>query len=584
MVENSQIVERLSIMSPVDIKNYPSYCPTSLNYFHHPIYEFLEKSVRDYPNNISTIFFDKKYTYKQLKEKVDRLATGLKNLGLKKNDRIAIYLPNCPQFVISFFAINKIGAIIVPFNTQYVDKEVIYQINDSGAKTIICVDIVYPRVNRLQHEGKIKLDHVIVTSFREELSLAKKIVGTVFFRVPREKKPKNGHISFKKLIEQSEPFTENVPIDPSNDIALLQYTGGTTGVSKGSMLTHDNIVMNQQQVTSWMNPPVDIGHEIYMCALPLFHIYALNVIMISAISQASQLILIPDPRAGRPRLQDLLETIQKYKPTYFHAIPTLYLGLLYHPDIKNYDLTSLKACLSGAAPLPVEIMLNFEELTNANVVEGYGSTELSPVSHTNPLDHFTKKPGTVGFPLPDTYVKIVDPENPTTILPWGEEGEIAIKGPQLMKGYWNKEEETIKIITKDGYYLSGDIGKFDEDGYLTITDRKKNMIDVSGLKVYPREVEEVLFEHPAVAEVAVIGIPHKFKGETVKAFIVLRDNETATEDEMIDFCKGRLARFKVPSAVEFLDELPRSAVGKILHRELRSREWQKAGKEKNIDS
>ncbi len=584
MVENSQIVERLSIMSPVDIKNYPSYCPTSLNYFHHPIYEFLEKSVRDYPNNISTIFFDKKYTYKQLKEKVDRLATGLKNLGLKKNDRIAIYLPNCPQFVISFFAINKIGAIIVPFNTQYVDKEVIYQINDSGAKTIICVDIVYPRVNRLQNEGKIKLDHVIVTSFREELSLAKKIVGTVFFRVPREKKPKNGHISFKKLIEQSEPFTENVPIDPSNDIALLQYTGGTTGVSKGSMLTHDNIVMNQQQVTSWMNPPVDIGHEIYMCALPLFHIYALNVIMISAISQASQLILIPDPRAGRPRLQDLLETIQKYKPTYFHAIPTLYLGLLYHPDIKNYDLTSLKACLSGAAPLPVEIMLNFEELTNANVVEGYGSTELSPVSHTNPLDHFTKKPGTVGFPLPDTYVKIVDPENPTTILPWGEEGEIAIKGPQLMKGYWNKEEETIKIITKDGYYLSGDIGKFDEDGYLTITDRKKNMIDVSGLKVYPREVEEVLFEHPAVAEVAVIGIPHKFKGETVKAFIVLRDNETATEDEMIDFCKGRLARFKVPSAVEFLDELPRSAVGKILHRELRSREWQKAGKEKNIDS
>ena len=584
MVENSQIVERLSIMSPVDIKNYPSYCPTSLNYFHHPIYEFLEKSARDYPNNISTIFFDKKYTYKQLKEKVDRLATGLKNLGLKKNDRIAIYLPNCPQFVISFFAINKIGAIIVPFNTQYVDKEVIYQINDSGAKTIICVDIVYPRVNRLQNEGKIKLDHVIVTSFREELSLAKKIVGTVFFRVPREKKPKNGHISFKKLIEQSEPFTENVPIDPSNDIALLQYTGGTTGVSKGSMLTHDNIVMNQQQVTSWMNPPVDIGHEIYMCALPLFHIYALNVIMISAISQASQLILIPDPRAGRPRLQDLLETIQKYKPTYFHAIPTLYLGLLYHPDIKNYDLTSLKACLSGAAPLPVEIMLNFEELTNANVVEGYGSTELSPVSHTNPLDHFTKKPGTVGFPLPDTYVKIVDPENPTTILPWGEEGEIAIKGPQLMKGYWNKEEETIKIITKDGYYLSGDIGKFDEDGYLTITDRKKNMIDVSGLKVYPREVEEVLFEHPAVAEVAVIGIPHKFKGETVKAFIVLRDNETATEDEMIDFCKGRLARFKVPSAVEFLDELPRSAVGKILHRELRSREWQKAGKEKNIDS
>lgn len=584
MLENTQMTERLSEMSAIDIKNYPSYCPKNLNYFHHPIYEFLEKSARDYPNNISTIFFDKKYTYKQLKERVDRLATGLKSLGLEKNDRIAIYLPNCPQFVISFFAINKIGAIIVPFNTQYVDKEVVHQINDSGAKTIICVDIVYPRVNRLQDEGKIELDHIIVTSLREELSFAKKIVGTIFLKVPLEKKPKNGHISFKKLIEQSEPFTETVPIDPSEDLALLQYTGGTTGVSKGAMLTHDNIVMNQQQVRAWLNPPPEVGHEIYMCALPLFHIYALNVIMISAISQAAQLILIPDPRAGRPRLQDLLETIQKYKPTYFHAIPTLYLGLLYHPEIKNYDLTSLRACLSGAAPLPVEIMLNFEELTNANVVEGYGSTELSPVSHTNPLDHFLKKPGTVGFPLPDTYVKIVDPEDPTHVLPWGEEGELAIKGPQLMKGYWNKDEETAKIITKDGYYLSGDIGKLDEDGYLTITDRKKNMIDVSGLKVYPREVEEVLFEHPAVAEVAVIGIPHKFKGETVKAFIVLRDNETATEAEMIDFCKGRLARFKVPTAVEFLDELPRSAVGKILHRELRSKEWQKAGKKKNIDA
>ena len=583
MLENSQISKKLSIMSPLDLDNYPSYCPKSLNYFHHPIYEFLEKSARDYPNNISTIFFDKKYTYKELQDKVDRLATGLKNLGMKKGDRIAIYLPNCPQFVISFFAINKIGAIIVPFNTQYVDHEVTYQLNDSGAKTIICVDIVYPRVNRLQNEGKIKLDHIIVTSLREELSTAKKIVGTVFLKVPLEKKPKTGHISFKKLLEQSEPFTETVPFDPGKDIALIQYTGGTTGVSKGAMLTHDNIVMNQQQVASWMNPPVNIGKEIYMCALPLFHIYALYVIMISAISQASQLILIPDPRAGRPRLQDLLETIAKYKPTFFHAIPTLYLGLLYHPDIKNYDLTSLRACLSGAAPLPVEIMLDFEELTGANVVEGYGSTELSPVSHTNPLDHFTKKPGTVGFPLPDTQVKIVDPENPTKIMPWGEEGEIAIKGPQLMKGYWNKEEETAKIITEDGFYLSGDIGKFDDDGYMTITDRKKNMIDVSGLKVYPREVEEVLFDHPAIAEVAVIGVPHKFKGETVKAFVVLRDNETASEAEIIDFCKGRLARYKVPSAVEFLNELPRSAVGKILHRELRNIEWQKAGKKKNID-
>ena len=222
-------------------------------------------------------------------------------------------------------------------------------------------------------------------------------------------------------------------------------------------------------------------------------------------------------------------------------------------------------------------------MTGANVVEGYGSTELCPVSHVNPIDHFSKKPGSVGFPLPDTFVKIVNPSDPSKILPWGEEGEIAIKGPQLMKGYWNKPEATAEIMTADGYYLSGDIGKFDSDGYLTITDRKKNMIDVSGLKVYPRDIEEILFDHPAIAEVAVIGVPHKFKGETVKAFVVLRDKETASEEEIIDFCKGRMARYKVPTAVEFLDELPRSAVGKVLHRELRSTEWKKAGKKKNID-
>jgi long-chain acyl-CoA synthetase len=570
-------------MSPKDIIDYPSYCPKTIEYEHHPIYEYLEKSAKNFPNNTSTIFFDKKYSYKQLKDRVDRFATALKNLGLVKNDRVAIYLPNCPQFVISFFAINKIGAIIVPFNTQYVDHEVVYQLNDSGAKAIICVDLVYPRVARLQEEGKIKLEHVIVTSLREELTFSKKLVGTLFLRVPLEKKPKSNHLSFKDLIEKSSPITETVEIDPSNDLALIQYTGGTTGVSKGTMLTHDNIVCNQQQVTHWMNPPIQMGKEIYMCVLPLFHIYALNVIMIAAISQGSKLILIPDPKAGRPILQDLLETLAKYKPTFFHAIPTLYLGLLYHPDIKDYDLTSLRACISGAAPLPVEIMLNFEEMTGANVVEGFGSTELSPVSHVNPIDHFTKKPGTVGFPMPDTIVKIVDPSDPTKVLPWGEEGEVAVKGPQLMKGYWNKPAETSEIMTEDGFYLMGDIGRFDDDGFLTITDRKKNMIDVSGLKVYPRDVEEVLFEHPAVAEVAVIGIPHKFRGECVKAFVVLRDNETASDAEIIDFCKGRMARFKVPSYVEFIDELPRSAVGKVLHRELRDKEWKKAGKTKNID-
>jgi long-chain acyl-CoA synthetase len=307
--------------------------------------------------------------------------------------------------------------------------------------------------------------------------------------------------------------------------------------------------------------------------------------MISAVSQASKMVLIPDPKAGRPMMQDLLETLSKYKPTFFHAVPALYLGLLYHPDIKDYDLTSIRACISGAAPLPVEVAYNFEELTGANVVEGYGLTETSPVTHVNPLvGEKGKIPGSIGLPMADTDVKIYDSNDGNKELPLGEEGEIAVKGPQVMKGYWQKPDETSAVFNDDGYFLTGDIGKIDNYGYFWITDRKKNMIDVSGLKVYPRDVEEILFEHPAVAEVAVVGVPHEFRGETVKAFVVLKDDETASSGEIIDFCKGRMARYKVPRIVQFIDELPRSAIGKVLHRELRENEWTKAGKKKIIDS
>ena len=285
------------------------------------------------------------------------------------------------------------------------------------------------------------------------------------------------------------------------------------------------------------------------------------------------MILVPNPRAGRPILQDLLEQIFKYRPTFFHAVPSLYVGLLYHPDIKDYDLTSIRACISGAAPLPVEVMLNFEELTGANVLEGYGLTETSPVTHINPLGGLPgKRPGSIGFPLPDTDARIFDPSDGNRELAQGEEGEIGIKGPQVMVGYWKKPEESAKVFNSEGFFLTGDIGYIDEDGYFFITDRKKNMIDVSGLKVYPREVEEIIFEHPAVKEVAIVGVKHQFRGETVKAFVVLKDGETASAEEIIDFCKGRMARFKVPRIVDFIDELPRSAIGKVLHRELRKKE------------
>jgi long-chain acyl-CoA synthetase len=548
-----------------------------------PIYKFLQESAETDPENVATIFFDKKINYGELWDRVLRLANSLHKLGIRKGDRIGIYLPNCPQFVMAFFAINRLGATIVPFNTQYVDHELEYQLKDSGARTIICIDITYNRVRKLRDKKIVDLDNVIVASLHDEISFSKRLLGVLTGKMPLRRKIRSEDLSFNELINNGNPNqVPVVEINPKEDLALIQYTGGTTGVSKGAMLTHYNIVSNQIQLSSLIYPPINYGEECYVCALPLFHIFALNCIMVSAVSQASKMILITDPLAGRPMLQDLLETLYKYKPTFFHAVPSLYVGLLFHKDIKDYDLTSIRACLSGAAPLPELVMYNFEELTGANVVEGYGLTETSPVTHVNPLTGGGKRAGSIGFPTPDTDVKIFDPSEGGSDkeLPLGQEGEIGIKGPQVMLGYWKKPEETKNTFNSDDYFLTGDIGYIDSDGYFFITGRKKNMIDVSGLKVYPREVEEELVEHPAVQEVAVVGIPHAIRGETVKAFVVLADNETASEEELIEFLKGRIARFKIPRRVDFLDELPKSAIGKVLHRELRDSEWKKAGRKK----
>ncbi len=549
-----------------------------------PIYKFLEESAIVYPDNISTIFFDAKIRYKDLWDRVLRFANSLHSIGVKKGDRIGIYLPNCPQFVIAFFAINRLGATIVPFNTQYVDHELEYQTNDSGARIIITIDITYNRVRKLRQKKAINIDKIIVASLHDEIPRSKRIIGMLTGRLPPRKRIHSEDLSFEEMVEKGDPnAVPDVDIKSKEDLALIQYTGGTTGVSKGAMLTHHNIVANQIQLTNIIYPPIVQGEECYVIALPLFHIYALNTCMISAVSQASKMILITDPLAGRPILQDLLESLAKYKPTFFHGVPSLYLGLLFHKDIKDYDLTSIRACISGAAPLPEQVMYNFEELTGANVVEGYGLTETSPVTHVNPLIGGGKRAGSIGLPVTNTDVKIYDINDSMKELPQGEEGEIGVKGPQVMLGYWKKPEETANTFNKDGFFITGDVGYIDEDGYFFITGRKKNMIDVSGLKVYPREVEEEIIEHPAVQEVAIVGIPHKFRGETVKAFVVLHDDETASEEEIIEFCKGRIARYKIPRSVEFLDELPKSAIGKVLHRELRDNEWKKAGRKASID-
>lgn len=578
-------MEQIEELEQPWFKLWPKEIPKHLEYPEDfPIYKFLQEAAELSPDNIATIFFDKKMNYGEFWNKVLRFASALSKLGIKKGDRIGIYLPNCPQFAIAFFAINRLGAVIVPFNTQYVDHELGYQLNDSGARTIITIDITYNRVRKLRERKLVELDHVIVASLRDEMTFSKRLLGTLFFRVPLRRKIFPGDLSFKTMVEEGNPNeVPDVEINPKEDLALIQYTGGTTGVSKGAMLTHYNIASNQIQLANIIFPPITYGEECYVVALPLFHIYALNTCMLSAVSQASKMILVTDPLAGRPMLQDLLETLYKYKPTFFHGVPSLYVGLLYHPDIKDYDLTSIRACLSGAAPLPEAVMWNFEELTGANVVEGYGLTETSPVTHVNPFTKGGKRPGSIGFPIADTDAKIFDPTDGEKELPQGEEGEIGLKGPQVMKGYWKKPEETANVFNSMGFFLTGDIGIIDEDGYFFITGRKKDMIDVSGLKVYPREVEELIIEHPAVQEVAIVGAPHMIRGETVMAFIVLHDDETASEEEIIEFCKGEIARYKIPRAVKFIDELPKSAIGKVLHRELRDMVWKKAGRKKSID-
>ncbi|MFX0052061.1 MAG: long-chain fatty acid--CoA ligase [Candidatus Hermodarchaeota archaeon] len=565
---------------------WPENVPKHLEYPEDfPIYKFLEEAAETNPDSVATIFFDSKITYQELWNKVLRFANSLQKIGIKKGDRIGIYLPNCPQFVIAFFAINRLGASIVPFNTQYVDHELEYQLNDSGARTIITIDITYKRVRRLRERKLVELDNIIVASLHNEMSRSKRVLGMLTGKVPLKKNAQVGDLSFKKMVEEGDPNdVPDVQINPKEDLALIQYTGGTTGVSKGAMLSHFNIVSNVHASTAVLFPPVVHGEGCWVVALPLFHIYALNVCMITAIANAGKMILITDPLAGRPMLQDLLETLSKYKPTFFHAVPALYVGLLFHKDIKDYDLTSITACLSGAAPLPDQVMLDFEELTGANVVEGYGLTETSPVTHVNPFTPGGKRPGSIGFPIPDTDARIFDLTDTDKELPLGEgnEGEIGIKGPQVMLGYWNKPEETKNTYNKAGYFLTGDVGYIDEDGYFWITGRRKDMIDVSGLKVYPREVEEEIMEHPAVQEVAVIGAPHQIRGEEVMAFVVLKDDETASEEEIMEFCKGRIARFKIPRKVKFINELPKSAIGKVLHRELRDAVWKQAGRKRSI--
>ncbi|MFQ5856549.1 MAG: long-chain fatty acid--CoA ligase [Anaerolineae bacterium] len=543
------------------LKFYEPRVPAELTYPWVPLHRLLEQAAEGHPKRTAIIFFGREMKYRELDQAANQLAHALINLGVEPGDRVAIHLPNCPQFVIAYYGALKAGATVVACSPLYVARELAHQLRDSGSETIITLSKFYPLIRRIRTETRLR--NVIVTNIKDYFPRGRKLLFTVAkeWREGHRVGVQTGDRAFVKLMDGCLDSRPDVSVWPEA-IALLQYTGGTTGVPKGAMLSHRNLVSNVVQGRAW-NSTARIGKQRILCVLPFFHLYGQAIGMNAAISIAATMILLP-----RFDVDEVLHTIDRYKPTLFPGVPTIYVMVNNHPDVKNYDLKSIQACLSGAAPLPIEVQRRFEELTGgARLVEGYGLTESGPLTHANPIQG-RRIPGSIGVPIPDTEARIVDVDTGKHDMPVGEAGELIIRGPQIMQGYWNMPEETA-LTLRDGWLYTGDIAQMDEDGYFYIVDRKKDMIISGGVNIYPREVEEVLYEHPAVREAAVIGVPDPHWGESPKAFVALKDGADVTADEIIDFCRDRLATYKVPKVVELRGELPKTPIGKILRRELR---------------
>lgn len=550
------------------LANYPKEVPPFLTFEEIPVQEFLTRAYKANPSKVAIHFMGRDLTYKELYESSLRFANYLQSLGVEKGDRVAIMLPNTPQSVIAYYGAMYAGAVVVQTNPLYTERELQYQMADSGAKVILVMDILYPRVMKVLKETA--LENVIVTGIKDYLPFPKNLVYPFIqkkqygFSVKVEHSGQN-HL-FTEIMRSSPIKIINVPFDFEEDLALLQYTGGTTGFPKGVMLTHKNLIANTSMCDAWTYECVH-GEETIMGVLPFFHVYGMTTVMVLSVLTHNRMVLLPKFDA-----ETVLKTIDKQKPTLFPGAPTLYIGLLNHPDITKYNLSSIKACLSGSAPLPIEVQEKFEAVTGGKLVEGYGLTETSPVTHATPV-WGKRVVGSVGLPWPNTDSVILRTGD-TEQLPVGEVGEIAVKGPQVMKGYWNRPEDTAAVFA-DGWFLTGDLGYMDEEGFFYVVDRKKDLIIAGGFNVYPREVEEVLYERDEIQECVVAGIPDPYRGETVKAYIVLKEGHSITEDELNKYCRQHLAAFKVPRYYEFRDELPKTAVGKILRRALVDEEKKK---------
>ncbi len=541
------------------LRHYPDRIPPNLEYPKVPLYQFLRDSAEVRSGQTALVFFGKRTSYAALLDEVKRVAGGLVRLGLKKGDRVAVILPNCPQVVATYYGVLWAGGVVVMLNPLYTPREIQVQLQDAGARFIVALDLVYPRV--AQEFGDTDLEKIVVTSIQERLPFPLSLLYRLRLRLRRQAPtiPKDDRTMRYARLVSGDRLDQPVPVEPESDLAVLQYTAGTTGVPKGAMLTHFNLVSDCIQIGSWY-PHSRHAQVSILGALPFFHAYGMTTAMNYGIMVGARIVLLP-----RFEVQRVLETIQKHKPQLFPGVPAMYVALNHHPNVERFDLSSIEWCISGAAPLPPEVKETFERLTGGQILEGYGLSEASPVTHCNPPDGVNKT-GSIGLPFPDVDCRIIDMETGEPVSQ-GEVGELLIRGPQVMKGYWNRPEESSAMLG-DGWLHTGDIARMDEQGYFTIVDRKKEMILVSGFNVYPREVEDVLYMHPAVKEAAVIGVPDSQRGESVKAFVVLKEELLCSGDDLIAWSRERLAVYKVPRQVEFVMDLPKSLIGKVLRRVL----------------
>ncbi|PWC54322.1 long-chain fatty acid--CoA ligase [Azospirillum sp. TSO22-1] len=541
-----------------------------------PLYDLMDEAARRFADRPCLDFLGKRSTYREIGALVDRAAKGFQEMGVRKGVRVGLFLPNTPYYVICYYGVLKAGGTVVNFNPLYAERELKHQIDDSGVETMVTLDlaVLYDKMARMLDETGLK--RVVVCPMAEILPFPKNWL----FPIARRKelatlRADASTVPFRRLTA-NDGRPAPVSIDPAEDVAVLQYTGGTTGVPKGAMLTHANLTANAEQCSLWF-VGAEPGQERMLGVLPFFHVFAMTVVMNLSIRFGAEIILLP-----RFDLDQVMQTIHDKKPTLFPAVPTIYTAINHHKDLGKFDVSSIRFCFSGGAPLPVEVKEAFERNTGCILVEGYGLSESSPVATGNPL-RGVNKPGSIGLPIPGTVIEIVSLEEPRRVLPPGEKGEVCIRGPQVMKGYWNKPAETAETL-RDGRLHTGDVGTMDEDGYVFIVDRIKDMILCSGFNVYPRNVEEAIYLHPAVAECVVAGVPDEYRGQTVKAYVRLLDGEDLTREELCAFLKDKLSPIEMPKIVEFRGELPKTMIGKLNRKALLEEEKAKRAEGDRVDN